>query len=238
MAEPMAPGHRRTRLAGIELPRMKIEHHRLALVRVHMVDAAANQLVRREPEIAAAADRQVDAEHARRADREFRQPREAAAADAVRKSGRGRPAVAIVQNRERARVVAESLFHQDLERPRLPGADREVRRAVADDRRPDEILEPLLRAADVEAELFGREPVDALVTIAVAGDLVALRGNLPHERRMFRRNLAEREEGAARSRAEQLQQQIDARLDAAFVTPRRMTARPILENLGVEIFLD
>src|SRR5439155_16121651 len=124
MAEAMAPGHGRTRLAGIELPRMKIEHHRLALVRVHVVDAAANQLVRREPEIAAATDRQVDTEHARRADREFRQPREAAPTDTVGESGRGRPAVAIVKNRERARVVAEALFHQDTERPRLPAADR------------------------------------------------------------------------------------------------------------------
>src|SRR5262249_45776763 len=95
VAEAMAPGHRRTRLPGIQLPGMEIKHHGLTLVRVHVVDAPADQLVRREAEVAAAADRQVDAKNAGGADRKLRQPREPAAADAVWKPRRARTAVAV-----------------------------------------------------------------------------------------------------------------------------------------------
>src|SRR5262249_14563871 len=205
---------------------------------VRGVDAAADQLVGGEAEVAAAADRQVDAKNAGGADRKLRQPREPAAADAVWKPRRARTAVAVVQDRKRAGVVPESLLHQDLERPRLPRPDRKIRRAVADDRRADEVLEPTLGTADVLAKFFGRQPVDALVPIAVAGDLVTATRDRPDERRMLRRNLAEREERAARPRAEHLQHQIDARLDAALERARAVAARPVPEDLGVEVLLD
>src|SRR5438445_12546945 len=59
MSKPMTPGHRRPRLARIELPRMEVEHDRLTLVIVDTVDTAPDELERRQPEVAAAANRQV-----------------------------------------------------------------------------------------------------------------------------------------------------------------------------------
>ena len=41
VTEAMTPRHRRTRLTGIQLPRMEVEHHRPAFPDVHVLDAEA-----------------------------------------------------------------------------------------------------------------------------------------------------------------------------------------------------
>ena len=50
---------------------MEVEHDRLTLVIVDTVDTAPDELERRQPEVAAAANRQVHAEQSSGADREF-----------------------------------------------------------------------------------------------------------------------------------------------------------------------
>src|SRR6185436_14741049 len=116
--------------------------------------------------------------------------------------------------------------------------DREIRRAIADDVGADEIFEPLLRAPDVGPELLGRQARHALVPIAVAGDLVALRGNPAHQRRVLRGDFPEREERSLRPGPEQGEQDVDARLDPALESPGPGAASAVPENLGVKIFLD
>src|SRR5258705_110518 len=54
MAEPVPLRHRHAGLTGIELPRMEIEHHGLAVAGGHMADAAADQPLGGRPEKAAA----------------------------------------------------------------------------------------------------------------------------------------------------------------------------------------
>src|SRR5205085_11061779 len=82
--------------------------------------------------------------------------------------------VPIVQDRVQAGVVAKPDLDEDRVGPGLGGTDREVGRAVADHRAPHEILQLLLGAAHVVAELAGRLTVDVLVPLPVAGALVAL----------------------------------------------------------------
>src|SRR5204862_3271739 len=65
VAEAMRPGHRRARLVRIELPGMQVEHDRLSFPYVHAPNSAAHQFQRQQPEVAAAADREIHAEHTR-----------------------------------------------------------------------------------------------------------------------------------------------------------------------------
>ena len=71
VAEAMTPGHRRTRLVRIELPRVHVEHHRLSLARVDVLHGELRQRERQQPEVPAATNRQVRAEQPHGADGEL-----------------------------------------------------------------------------------------------------------------------------------------------------------------------
>ena len=74
VAKSMVGGHRWPRLAGIQFPRVEVEHHRLAFFGVHMMDPTASPTNGEEPEVATASDRQVHAENTDGADRKLNQP--------------------------------------------------------------------------------------------------------------------------------------------------------------------
>ena len=72
VAEPSEPPYGHPGLLSIELPRMEIDHGRLALALVDVSNRAARDLVREEAEVAAARHRQSLAEHGERRERDRR----------------------------------------------------------------------------------------------------------------------------------------------------------------------
>src|SRR6516162_158612 len=215
VTEAIAPGHRRPRLIGIELPGVEIEDDRPVLGDVDPPDAAADQREGRQPEVAAASDREVHAEHANGTDRDLHEVARPLPPQLVRKTRRRVIAVAVVAYRIDARVVAESFLEQDVVRPGLVPPDREVGRAVTQDGLLGQILEHGLGLFDVLLELRGGQPRDRLVTMTVTRDLVSLPLDGADHRWMRRRDLAQHEERRLRAGAgHQGQDALDARLDA------------------------
>ena len=190
MAKAVAPWHLRARLARIELPRMHVEHHRLPLSDVDAPDAPTDDRNRQESEVAASANRKVDAQESGRADGKLHQARGSCAPDLIREARRGELPVPVVKDRIRARVVAESLFEQNLVRPGLIPPDGEVRRPIPNDRIANGILDSGLGATDVGPKFFRAEAMDIVVPVAVAGDLMTLARNPAHAPRMTIGDLA------------------------------------------------
>ena len=79
----------------------------------------------------------------------------------------------------KAGIVAEAAFAQD---GGMVAIQAERRRAIADDRRPRDVLEDLARSQDVVAELRARQLRRQDVAVAVRGDLVAVGNDLPDKR--------------------------------------------------------
>ncbi len=121
------------RLGRIDLPRMQVEDRRAPLLLVDPPDPPARPGVRQQPEVAAAGDRQVQRPEPDRRTRRLDE-RSAVALEQVRLARRERNAVAIVMDREDARVVREPLLDEDVERPQRSRRDRIARRAVAEHR--------------------------------------------------------------------------------------------------------
>jgi len=71
MANTMAPRHPEAWLPRIELPRVEIEHDGPPILPVHAPNAEPRERRRQQSKVAAAADREVHAEHTRGADREL-----------------------------------------------------------------------------------------------------------------------------------------------------------------------
>src|SRR5882672_8457821 len=112
------------RLPGVDLPGMKIENARLAVDGIHALQAPARHAVRQQPEIAAAASRQVAIEEAHRGDGDLQQP---AAAFGIEREARraGHPVVIVVDGID-ARAVSVSGLAQTLECPQIALPDREA----------------------------------------------------------------------------------------------------------------
>src|SRR3989442_3513355 len=102
--------------------------------------------------------------------------------------------VAIVVNREDARVVNVAFFDEHVERPETGIDDRVTGRAVSEDGGAAGILEPRLRGSDVLAKLLRRQRVQQLMVIAVRGDFMTAGGDVPDEARKSLRHPAEDEE--------------------------------------------
>src|SRR6185436_18302809 len=88
VAKSIAPGHRRARLARVELPRVQIEHDRLLLAEIDPADCAAEQRIRKKSEQPPSTNRQVGPQDTRGPDRELGEARGAAPPDLVRKPQR------------------------------------------------------------------------------------------------------------------------------------------------------
>ena len=101
-------------------------------------------------------------------------------------------------------------------RPVVAAIDREAGSAVTLDLGIDDVLKDRLGEHDVGKECIGREFREALVSVAVAGDLVAYGRDPPDQLREAFRDPAKREEGRARTGViERLQDPVDVTLDAA-----------------------
>src|SRR5437660_462783 len=140
------------RLVGIELPWMKIEDNRLAFAPIDSFDPQAEEVDWQETKVASASDRKIHSKQASSPDRALDQRGVPIAPDPVGKAWGRSVAVAIVENRIHARVVAESFLEQNVVRPRLGGADREVRCAVPEHGLAGDVLEEGLGAMNVGAE--------------------------------------------------------------------------------------
>ena len=217
---------------------MNVEHHRLAFPRVHALNAAPDELEGRQAKISAAPNRKIHAEHTRRADWKFHERCRSVAVNLIGEPRRARLSVSVVQDRVDTRIVAKALFEQDLVRPGLRRVDREVRSAVADNRRTDQIFEPRSRAADVASKFPGSLTTDVFVPIPVAGNLVPFHGDPAHQRRVRFRDRSQREERRPGVRCcQQCQEPFNARLHAALEAPLPVHARCQAKYARVEVFL-
>ena len=151
------------RLSRIDLPRVNVEDVRHAAGQ-DAGDAAAEEAVREETEVAAAAPRNALLPEPQHRDAHF--------AEAVAEIGDGRarfhaaqfPVAIVSDGRKRRRVVGDPRLAQDRNRP---VRDRKARRAVAVDRLAGEILQELDGAVDVLPELIFAERIDEVVAVAV-----------------------------------------------------------------------
>src|SRR4051812_1254454 len=110
---------------------MEIEHARLPVCGAHRLQAALEQAIRIEPEIAAAARRPVAAKAAQGGDRNFH---ELAVGEGIKSETRllG-DAVKIVVYREGAGTVFVAGLVQDIQRPKIAAGDGKGGGAVAVD---------------------------------------------------------------------------------------------------------
>jgi len=210
-AEPL-PG-----LVRVDLPRVQVQATRHAEPLL-LPQAAPQQRQREQPEVAAAADRQVLAEHVPRQRRELQQLAlllAVADGDPVRRRRRGRHAVVERAHRLDRAVERDAAAHQLVDRPRRLAADRP--RAGAERRRPraGQLLEDDRRALEVVAEALLAEVRQDAVVVAVAADLVAGRGDLADHLGHALGDPAEAEERRLRSAPVEQLEQPPRRVDAA-----------------------
>ena len=91
-------------------------------------------------------------------------------------------AVAVVEDGVGAGIVAESLAEQDVVRPRLGTADREVGSAVTEHALARDVFDDGFRVMNVSAEFFGSLARNELMMVAMARDFVRFAGDLPDHR--------------------------------------------------------
>ena len=118
-------------------------------------------------------------------------------ASPVRNALCARDAVKVMAHRKNARVVTESEFHQNVEGPERSAHDGITRRAISKYRVPGNVFEQALRTPRFLEKLILRLLVDQTMRKAVAGDLVAARGNVSHELRLSLGYPSEHEERGA-----------------------------------------
>ena len=172
MQHPPEERHRHPRLVGVELGRMDVDEARPALA-AEPLHRPPHEPVGQHPQPEAAGERhppQREAEHRRR---ELEQPPSAGRGQAEGRAGGRWDAVEVRLRRVDARVVVEALLGDDVECPDRARRYGPVGRAIAADGRAGLRAQDVEPAAEVRAELVGREVVDEAMGVAVAGDLVA-----------------------------------------------------------------
>ena len=217
MARPRDPSDGKTRLVGIQLPRMQIERGRNAGIRV-LTETMANDTERQMTEIRAARRRDACAAPCGRRQRQLAQ-RSRRTMDLVRHHGRRAISVSWTTNGEQTGIVAESFFEQHVERPLASGANRKVGRAESPDRGSTHIFEHRFRCAHILSKFFRRQRVDTTVPVSVRSDLMPCLCDTSHEPRIVIGNPPKSEERARRTVSrEQIQQEVDTRVDATRIT--------------------
>src|SRR5215831_4281584 len=184
------------RLLRVDLPGMDVENEFL-LLRVQLAQRPAGETVGKQPEISAARDGNLGAAVAQHRYRKFDQASAAGRGEDVRRLLRVGYAVAVVAHREDARVVAEALFAEDVERPQRAARYRIRRRAVACHGPLREILEQRLGVARLLLELGRRLCVDETMAHAVRRHLVSRGRDLAYDLRVLARDPAENEKSRA-----------------------------------------
>src|SRR5262249_32385646 len=96
--------------------------------------------------------------------------------------------VAGTPRRNEAGVVRVAFLDERRQRPLAAAKNRKARRAIAEHRLADEILEPGLRVAHRFAELLRRQRRNSLVSPAVRRHLMSTRRNLTNDPRLILRD--------------------------------------------------
>src|SRR2546427_8322937 len=169
---------------------MKIEDNRLAFAPIDSFDPQSEEVDWQQTKVASASDRKIHSKQASSPDRALDQRRLPITPDRVGKPRRSSVAVAIVENRIDAGVVAEPFLGQDVVRPGLVVADREVGSAVTEHAFTGDVFEEHLGLMNVGAEFEGSLSRDELMMIAMARDFVPFTGDLPDHRGVIASDLS------------------------------------------------
>jgi hypothetical protein len=102
--------------------------------------------------------------------------------------------VSVVANREDRRVVLEALLGENVERPEGTIRNRVARCSITPGTNPHRVFDRSAGPPEIFAEALGADLVDQLVSVAVAGDLMAALCNLAYERRLSLGNPSQHEE--------------------------------------------
>jgi len=141
-------------------------------------------------------------------------------------------------NGEETGVVAESFFEQHVEGPLASRTNREVGRAESPDRSAADIFEHSFRCANVMSKFFRRQRIDATVPVSVRSDLMSCLCDPSHESWIVIGNPTKCEERAGRPVArEQVQQQVDARIDSTRIAAPVFARDDGLKSTDVKILL-
>src|SRR3954454_839189 len=168
-------------LRGVELVRMAVDDRGPPLG--DRTERALQQLRRRHAEVAAADDRHAHLAPVPDGNRHLEQVRAGREVYVVRPHRPLRDAVPPRPHREDRRVDREADVTEHVERPEILGSDRKVLCAEGRDRRSGSVLDGVMRALELVAELAPVHRVQRPVAVAVRLDLVTLRHQLLQELR-------------------------------------------------------
>jgi hypothetical protein len=161
---------RDARLARVDLPRVEVENGRATIAAIDPRHRPARKAVRQHPEEATAPGRHPAPAKFHSGHRQLEQ-----VGVGERPEGEARrfgPAIMIVPDRRDAGRISIAFLGQHAVRPGRARIDGEARRAVADRAETAGILDGGAGAAQIGAELVGRESENTLVVPAMAGDFV------------------------------------------------------------------
>src|SRR6266446_3345506 len=147
---------------------MDVERCRLAAVG-RFLKCAVDHSVRKLAEVATAGRRHGISKNAGCRQRKFGEAT-MLSLDDVGHTSRGWISISASANRKEARVIAVAFIDQNIKGPLTSWNDREVRRAIADNRRPDQIFERRFGRTDILAKGSPIERRNALVPEAVRTD--------------------------------------------------------------------
>ena len=164
----------------VELVRMEVQH-RVGVGGADLPEGFPQERRRQRAPVGAAADRHRAASDPPDGDRVLPDLAVGAELETVRRGRHGPDAPGDARRVVLARVVAEAEAGEDVVGPRRVPRDREGGSAVAQRPLAGELLEEAGAALDVGAELVPALGRDTAMRIAVAGELVALRGDALHE---------------------------------------------------------
>src|SRR5438552_13454891 len=193
MTKPAQPTGAQARLLRVKLPRVQIDGERPALG-VDRAEPLAREGIGIQAKVAAAADWQrvaIAPVHRQRELPNLSCPPD----DPVGRQRRAGHAVTVVVRRIDAGVEEKAFFTENVECPKTLLRDREARSAIGSDRLADDFLNHVLRLPQIVAKLVRFLPIDELVPIAVAADLVTGPVTGSHQVRWPLRHPAEEVEG-------------------------------------------
>src|SRR5262245_58207180 len=195
MTDASRGAHLQAGLIRIELPRVRVERHGLALETVDPLDPPPGPGIRELTEVAAAADRNVDATETDRRSRYLQQYASGPMQD-MRMPWRLGNTVSIVVNRKNTRVVEEALFDQDVQRPEARLDHGIAWRPKSHHANAGRVLDRRSGRPNVLAKLGGRQQVQELVVKTVRRHFVASLGDPTDKSGNARRDPAQNEKRA------------------------------------------